>query len=556
MLSQGDILSPTTPTSPHSERKRSRRACEPCRRRKKKCDGQQPCKLCVSFEYDCYYVDLQRRHRAGKQRSAAASSPSFSPLVTGSSTQQPISVAEPTRASQIADSVFASSVFTFPSLLAKSLSSSGGGEQRPQGSIHTLGLRERPRASEDSLRQLITLADVLRFSRRHFAIVHIWHDYLVQSDFEAQVMAHWQDESIFDPAFEILTGFIVALGSFFSWPSQFDPEERIVNCAESWINAATVLDGSSRVDMFMAAAHIERTLYYRATASLRMAWMASCSAVHVAESMCLHKEWDNLFLVAPKEKPSLAVLDRRRRLFWVAKNINAMISAEYGRSKVQIAGMTCLPPERRVDEPASILSDLTSMLPEDSYSTTDLLVQGCVTSIEKLSQTSCSHNYAQLVVGEMACLAYRRLASAGYKFTESTKRQILTLVQKALQATIEISDEHLPWWKLTQTPFQVLCTLLSINEPDSLAIVSDALRAITHVHSIFNTRRTKDADEAAQFMVKIALQRKEKEVLSLRQGLSEVSQTMEPMADDIFDNIDIDWAELMSGEFWNADVGV
>ena len=98
---------------------------------------------------------------------------------------------------------------------------------------------------------------------------------------------------------------------------------------------------------------------------------------------------------------------------------------------------------------------------------------------------------------------------------EVTKHEILTLVQEALQAAIQISDDYLPWWKLTQTPFQILCTLLSINEPDSLTIVSDALHAIEHVHAVFNTRRAQNANEAAQHMVRIALQRKERESLVL-----------------------------------------
>lgn len=84
-----------------------------------------------------------------------------------------------------------------------------------------------------------------------------------------------------------------------------------------------------------------------------------------------------------------------------------MISAEYGRSTVQITGMTCDPPECRVGSPASLLSDLTSMLPEDSYLTTDLLVQGCVSSIKELNATFNDHNYLRLVQGEIVCLAYR-----------------------------------------------------------------------------------------------------------------------------------------------------
>ncbi|PWZ00824.1 hypothetical protein BCV70DRAFT_223259 [Testicularia cyperi] len=44
-----------------SIRKRVYRACEVCRRKKVKCNGQKPCSHCVAFAEDCYYVDTKDR---------------------------------------------------------------------------------------------------------------------------------------------------------------------------------------------------------------------------------------------------------------------------------------------------------------------------------------------------------------------------------------------------------------------------------------------------------------------------------------------------------------
>lgn len=45
----------------HSQRRRSARACEPCRQRKIKCDGNKPaCRQCLEQNVRCNYVDVKR----------------------------------------------------------------------------------------------------------------------------------------------------------------------------------------------------------------------------------------------------------------------------------------------------------------------------------------------------------------------------------------------------------------------------------------------------------------------------------------------------------------
>ncbi|KAJ6171437.1 hypothetical protein N7470_000504 [Penicillium chermesinum] len=45
--------------------KRVRQACEPCRRKKAKCPGEQPiCSLCARLHQNCYYSEERRRRLA------------------------------------------------------------------------------------------------------------------------------------------------------------------------------------------------------------------------------------------------------------------------------------------------------------------------------------------------------------------------------------------------------------------------------------------------------------------------------------------------------------
>ena len=51
----------TTSASSQSQRRRSARACEPCRQRKIKCDGNKPvCRQCIDHNVSCFFVDVKR----------------------------------------------------------------------------------------------------------------------------------------------------------------------------------------------------------------------------------------------------------------------------------------------------------------------------------------------------------------------------------------------------------------------------------------------------------------------------------------------------------------
>ncbi|CBQ71663.1 conserved hypothetical protein [Sporisorium reilianum SRZ2] len=52
---------PEAITAEGSTRKRVGRACEVCRRKKVKCNGQKPCSQCIAFAEECNYVDVKDR---------------------------------------------------------------------------------------------------------------------------------------------------------------------------------------------------------------------------------------------------------------------------------------------------------------------------------------------------------------------------------------------------------------------------------------------------------------------------------------------------------------
>ena len=60
---QHQAMSDASTTRPHRTRQRSRIACQPCRERKRKCDGGDPCELCRNYGYDCSYRTFPRKRR-------------------------------------------------------------------------------------------------------------------------------------------------------------------------------------------------------------------------------------------------------------------------------------------------------------------------------------------------------------------------------------------------------------------------------------------------------------------------------------------------------------
>ncbi|ROV90901.1 hypothetical protein VMCG_09976 [Cytospora schulzeri] len=66
------------------------KACEPCRRRKVRCNGQSPCNRCEKKPSECVYRLRTRVRKSGAQRAAAgASKPSLTPDVPNRPEQQP-----------------------------------------------------------------------------------------------------------------------------------------------------------------------------------------------------------------------------------------------------------------------------------------------------------------------------------------------------------------------------------------------------------------------------------------------------------------------------------
>lgn len=65
--SDGRSLSLVNAARPPQNRKRVWRACNPCKKKKSKCDGSEPCQSCINNSAGCIYPDDPSTGGAGLQ---------------------------------------------------------------------------------------------------------------------------------------------------------------------------------------------------------------------------------------------------------------------------------------------------------------------------------------------------------------------------------------------------------------------------------------------------------------------------------------------------------
>jgi hypothetical protein len=214
-------------------RVRSSRACQSCRKRKRKCDGKHPCAHCLNYEFECTY-DVKVNSQLRRPRPPVTGAPEFStagnagahdlsrPTVVGNTEQMSIathglavtsaarSVSEPFK------SLFMSaySVISFPRTVGIDLRSPA------PPPLHSFawntGVRPEPTFFAHSrIPQIISQQESKRFIETYFIVVHPLFGFLDRNQFMSRFVNQWNSDSPHLPFEAVLCG-VVALGSLFS----------------------------------------------------------------------------------------------------------------------------------------------------------------------------------------------------------------------------------------------------------------------------------------------------------------------------------------------------
>jgi len=535
-------------SSEQKVRQRSSRACGPCRKRKIKCDAAFPCGACVGYGYDCVFTDT--KSSTFTHWIAGAAAPTEPPVVNDSiSTLPSVTIAQDKADDQyVASESFvhcpsgqpllhqsiktrftsSHSAIAFPRNLGLSL---GITPPRLQSFGWNPGIRQEPAMpSVESICDIITLDQLKLYSSIYFNEVHPYFGILDRDLYAARTTGFWNGQQQ-GSDFEACICGVVALGSLFAGKSPCPSEARVVEQARLLLDLTTAY-APSLLSMKHVVAWTLRAIYLRSTTRPHLSWLASCTSIHIAEAIGLHREFgkDRVKCDMTRDVTALEV-DLRRRTFWVALALNQFLSGEYGRTRVSINSITCEPLASRQGDFTSQVVEFMQAVPKQQF-----LICSVAELLERLKTTAelkANSPFIGLLKADACFCIFRMLRSTNVSLSATHIASLLEVIRVALDGVQFLTAREHPWWNIVSTPFQSVCILLSLGTPESLAIVPSALEALKNVVTLYDSHLSREALSTAASLVRGARDKINKELDSLDQGLEIIGEFSPPSTDAV-----------------------
>ncbi|RFU23848.1 hypothetical protein B7463_g12487, partial [Scytalidium lignicola] len=561
------IMPPVRSNTSGKNRLRTRQACETCRKRKRKCNGLYPCDQCAGYEYRCQYAlqnletalinppphppsdvfnvavgpktirsendDTARQH--GLNPKILASPPSSSSTTTARTTQctSPKSrssvpyngraVVEP-RKGRFS---YAHSGVVLPRKLSQQIQLQEDLKFHSYG--WNLGIRPEPqKAVAPAVRDHLTFQDLTFYSRIYFDVVDPVYHFVYRARFFDRCAKYWLAEKPELDDIEALISGVVALGSFFA---------AVPSPAESQLveHTKTILDtgcayAPARLSMDQAAAWILRTLYLRLTTRPHLSWYASCTAVHVVEAMGLHVDLETVDLAGDDSMETLTsdFISSRRSIVECAVFLNAVISAEYGRSRISLSTLDFQRQSEEKINSNSSLWNLTRLL---------VLAEGELNLEERVEILTSIHNLPEenplfvLLKTDVAIHMCRMQINVNAKHERPSgleAQAVLTIIRASFAALRQLLVNRQPWWNLISTPFQSAMILMAIESSESLDLVVECMSILILIYETFKTHFILEVIQTTKYLIEGLEKRKLHQISSLRKAM-EISNVIEDL---------------------------
>ncbi|KAJ5573625.1 uncharacterized protein N7459_008052 [Penicillium hispanicum] len=551
-------------------RKRSRVACISCQLRKRKCSGEQPCSTCAQIGAECLYNPVPRKRRATsssgyhanlstlderQRRFDGRSNTVPQPVSAASSATSPASRQRLSSSRPVNQSLQANSGAAFVRKLGLRIDPAHA--PRLQLFAWNVGERRSPPALSSALEsqrsapitKIISQEEMRRLTAIYFEKVDPCYAFLDRRYVLDCIVQRWPSspESPAEPSEQpydaVLCG-VAAFGYLFSRREMTDTELRAVETARLLLEKSIL--GAETPSIDTIAGWVLRAAYLRTTASPHAAWMASCTLMHMIEAAGLHLESPDAestglsSSTSQRQQPQSGDSglgettndpDIRRRLFGMARHLNTWISFDLGRSRVVLHGATTNAPLIRDHSPPpsispSSRSDLFRLLPlSESLDPTgpspqDLAeLESALDSVLDLVYTEPPSILLQCNL--MLCI-YRRIRALNAHAPLSGRLdQVLALASRALRAARTMVTSTCPWHQVANVPFQVVCTLLAIDNRAALSVLPDAMHTLREVLAVYDTSVMREAYSTAYLLVALHQRRKEDDTRALADVLRE-----------------------------------
>lgn len=519
------------------KRQRAKQACEPCRLRKRRCDGNHPCNMCTQFEYKCYFEKHPRKRSKIVEQNEAIhdglvsgkTSPEIAARPSGSVYAKPEPTGEDRPGMEDATklrSMEANSGIAFTRLLGLRLDPSSGPKLFTFGWNLGSSTFTAPRTSP--LTDLLSQDQFTHLARLYWTHVHPLYGFVDKAMVQEQMALRWFRPDACKVPDHLLAN-IAAVGAMFAnggfdglLPGLVD-SAKIALEATSSMQPPTVLDVQS---------WILRIIYLRMTDHPHAVWIASCTTMHLIESVGIHQESSSMALHPPANE-HMYHPEIRRRTFWVARMLNTWVSFEYGRTRVALRGITSeLPATGDSHDFTRDFIDLYSIScyldPERNNQ-----VQQWEDFLKQLEAYEVKHDAIELSKANLTLCGYRRLRLTNPVLSPETISRIISVSLKGCEAARRMAAKKSPWWHVANVPFQVICIFLAMDVRESLANIHMAMRTLEEVVDRFHTVAMKEALKTARFLVRLSKKRKEEDSDVLSQSLKKDQAAEDPQPENL-----------------------
>lgn len=549
-------------------RQRSRRACDPCRKRKVKCNGTFPCDICQGYGYDCDYTADQNKRLKGTKSSedafgsqakdrtlsghdgfthspkdvkATMSMPSAScheqksfMLVEVANRKDPTLASAPFPESLISRFTTTCSAVAFPRELGLSLGLANAPRLHPFG-WNTGTREERVPSLSTKLFDQVTLQDALHYSSVYFKILHPVVGLCDQTHFTESCIAAWGLRQIHADLVATVCG-VIALGSLFSAdPVPWRMEYFVVDQAKVLLDIS-ISSPPSQLSVKFVVAWLLRAIYLRCTTRPHLSWMATCNAVHIAEALGLHKEFGTVELLHERSREVVTKeAVARRRTFWTVLSLNRLFSIEYGRSPIFLESITCSELEQSgegdlVRDFVSLCQllptsrDVAGMLPREK--------EELPTSLQRLTEHSNNNAPFALLRADICFMIFRKMRSRRIVLGKSEAEAILSIIQTGLLEALSLSKTRSKWWNVISVPLHSVAVLIAMDSSASLSMLSHAFETLQKVTHAYNTHLSREALQVVEQLVRGCQGKKLEEAAWLGRVLQTKDHDPAPQCDE------------------------
>lgn len=497
-------------TTGQTRRRRARVACNPCRERKRKCNGCSPCETCSNWGYECYYTPNRQNP---KQRTLQNSvrHPSTSPSL-GNSDGSGVVHNPVINQKGVVRNPAANSGAAFVHKMGLKVDPANAPRLNLFG--WNVGARQLPSGLATGIAlpivEILALEDMTRLAEIYFSKVDPCYGFIDKQRFLERLNSRWQPSGRSSTHDAVLAG-VAVLGMLFSERTVRVSELHLVESARSLLEE---YDGLTMPSVDLITGWTLRVVYMRMTAAPYLTWLASSTLMHLIEAAGLRHEFsDRMEMTRAK-----CDKDIRRRLVGVAQHQNMWASYDLGLSRVSLKIDLSLPISSR---PGDYTAELLGLLPisalldpeelQDEFNLQWNLVQTLERVHTQPPSVLCQTNLALCIL--------RRLHLLNINTSPAITDRVLNLFRKALQCAHNMVTNCCPWQHVANVPFHILTILLEMDTYASLALLPEAMQTIKLVARTYNTSTMREAYATARLLIYLYQQRRDRDARLLENVL-------------------------------------